>query len=228
MIINYINNLLTKLIWWYIKWRFGTRFLTIKNKTTLINSSVSLSDLFNHIMNVYHVEYSASGISGLYKLRKAILAQINSLSVSNVFHKDKDVDESELKDSLKQLYVFKDLLHNIKYTIELFTYVKVILSFISKAAFIPFLVLWLWVLVRGLLRFSTYGIAGFAAQNYLNTQTEYGSKLYAIIDWFRILSVRMHNAVFMDNLPIGPKSRIPSDPIPSNYIPVPIDSVVYP
>ena len=144
MIINYINNTFTKLICWYIKWRFSTKFQSIKDKVGIINPTVSLGDLFNHLINAYQMEYKEHGIKGIYNLRKAMVSQINGLSIGNVYNKDKQLSDLEVKDTLKYLYVYKDILANIKFTLEVFLFIKIIMNFISKAAFIPFLVLYLW------------------------------------------------------------------------------------
>ena len=82
MIFNFFNNLLMRLIFLYLDYRFGAKFNSIKSKTSLLSTNANLSDLFNHVVNLYHVEYKEKGLSGIYKLRQSVLAQINGLTIS--------------------------------------------------------------------------------------------------------------------------------------------------
>lgn len=141
MIFNFLNNLFIRLIFLYLDFMLGAKFNAIKTKSTLLSSGVTLSSLYNHIVNIYHVEYKEKGLVGVYKLRQSVLAQINDLNISKFYKKEGKFDDAELQTSMKQLYIFKDILSNIKYTIELLTLVRTIVSVISNMAFIPFIVL---------------------------------------------------------------------------------------
>lgn len=189
-----------RLIFLYLDYRFGAKFNSIKSKTSLLSTNANLSDLFNHVVNLYHVEYKEKGLSGIYKLRQSVLAQINGLTISKFWHKDRKLEDAELQSSLKSLYIFKDVLSNIKYTIELLTLFKTIVSVISNAAFIPFFVLALWALIRGALRWTSYLFTGFMTKSYLSSHPDFGTKFSAITDWLRIASMNIHNWLFGDNL----------------------------
>lgn len=191
-----------RLIFLYLDYRFGAKFNSIKSKTSLLSTSANLSDLFNHVVNLYSVEYKEKGLTGIYKLRQSVLAQINGLTISKFWHKDRKLEDAELQSSLKSLYIFKDVLSNIKYTIELLTLFKTIVSVISNAAFIPFFVLALLrrALIRGALRWTSYLFTGFMTKNYLSSHPDFGTKFSAITDWLRIASMNIHNWLFGDNL----------------------------
>lgn len=149
--IKFISDLLIQLVIWYLNYRWNSRFQEIKTKTGILNTQgagASLTVLFNHIRNAYQVELDRKGLVGLLKLRKSVSSQINDLNISNIWHKDKSYNEAELQNSLKHLYMFKDILSNIKYNVEMLMGIKTILSFISNAAFIPLFVVSFLFLVR--------------------------------------------------------------------------------
>jgi hypothetical protein len=170
--------------------------------------------------------FAETGLTGVYKLRQSILSQINKLSISNFFNKDRTLNDDELKDSLKHLYMFKDVLSNIKYTVELLTIIKIIISVVSNAAFIPIFVLANWALIRGGLRLISYLFTAVCAKFYIEAHTDHGSKISAITDWLRVASMNIHNWIFGDNLiPAPPKGgRGPVQISDYNILPQPVKS----
>ncbi len=104
--ITLINQILIKILLWYLNFRFGSKLDDIKHKTIIINPETNLNNLFKHILNIYHSEYHENGLLGVFKLRKLVLAQIKDLNITKFWHRDRKLDDTELKESLKDLFIF--------------------------------------------------------------------------------------------------------------------------
>lgn len=101
-------------------------------------------------------------------MRKDVLNQINSLNLSMFHARHKTLSETNLNKNLTHLISFKDILTKIKFTVEILSLIKIILSFLSTAAFIPIFVLSIYLFIRKIiLLFSVLFTSSFTA-TYLN------------------------------------------------------------
>ena len=194
---------------WYFNLLFKGKFETIKSKTTLVHSNVTLADLFKHILNIYQVEFNINGLIGVYKLRKAVIAQIKGLTISNFYHKDKTYSDLELKDSLKHLYIFKDIIGNIRFTLELLQILRGMLLFISSAAIIPVIVLSYWVGIRFIFRWASYLFTIVVGLTLVEAKTDHNFNIGTVIEWLRTSHVTWHNWVFQDDMVSAKTVKIP-------------------
>lgn len=213
--INIINKILLQILIWYLNYRFMSKFNEIQSKTTLLTTGTSLTGLLKHILNVYQTELNDKGLVGLYKLRRIILAQINELSISKFWNRDRKLDELELQASLKQLYIFKDILSNIRYSVEMLMLIKSIIYFISSAAIIPFLVTAVYVFFKRLILFFSVTFSGFFAAHYTVfwVRHTFKKEIIAYMEVLRSYSIRFHNWLFSDHMVTAP-----CEPTPDSYI----------
>lgn len=187
-------------ITWYANYRFGNDFNKIIKDTTLINESISLATLFNHIYNAYSVEYKEKGFVGVWKFRKNVLSQINNLNLGMFHQRNKTLSETNLKESLSHLQMYKDLLLHIKFTIEVITFIRKLFGFITKAAFIPVFVLSLYYFIRRVVLLWSFIFTSSYASFYLNSYYDFNSKLSSIKNSIKDISIKFHNWLFDDNL----------------------------
>ena len=212
--IKFINNLLIQIVIWYLNYRWTSKFNDIKNKTTLLTTGTSLVGLLNHILNVYQTELNDKGLVGLFKLRRIILSQIDGLNMSKFWHRDRKLDELELQASLKHLYIFKDILSNMRYSIEMFMLIKSIIYFISSAAIIPFIVTTVYSLTKRVLMLFSIAFSVIFTGHYTIwwIRHTYRTEISADIEVLREYSIRFHNWLFNDHL-----NTAPCEPKPDFY-----------
>jgi len=185
-----------------LNYRWSSKFNEIKNKAGLLNAGANLTVLFNHIRNAYEAELKDKGLVGLYKFRKLVLAQINDLNISKLYKREGQFDEAEVQASLKNLYIFKDILSNLRCSVETFMVIKTILSFICNASFIPLFVVSFLFLVRKLV----YGFSILFSLLFTGTYAgkviiyKYNDKVNTIMETMRDYSLKFHNWFFSDHL----------------------------
>jgi hypothetical protein len=234
---QYANQLFKALVIKAVLMFHGTKFNDFKNEGfyTPLAKDVTLTDLFNHMYNSFYAEYRENGLRGVNSFRKAVLNEINSLSIMNFQSKKikgtndivKTFSETSLNQSFKYLKVYKGILTNIKYTIEVLLIVKALLSVLTNMAFIPIFALSVYLFMR---KFATLiGVSGFygkAALNYLGKEYladaigDYGSKALSYLHSFIIKIV---NFVFQTNYVLK------TEPTPTSAVVVttpPIEPVV--
>jgi hypothetical protein len=205
---NIINQILLKLLIKYLNYRFSSKFNEIKNKINLVDDGVNLTVLFNHIFKLYQSELQNKGVLGAYRLRKYVLSQINDLNINMFYKKDEVISDDKLKDSLKHLYIFKDILRNIKYSIEALATIKTIISFMINVASIPLIAVSFYLLLRKLFIAASVIIAGFFSTGVITEK--YKDKVDTIMETLREYSIRFHNWLFSDHLISAPNCGLPS------------------
>lgn len=202
--INIINNLIFKILLIYINWKYGVIFNDIKSKTSLEDNNITLSHLFEHIYNSYKTELQEKGLVGLWRLRKEVLANINSMNWPLIHSRHKTLSEETLLEYASKLKVFKDLLTKIKYTVETLKLVKIILGVLTNIAFIPVMVLaTYWLFKRLLILFSILSTSLFSLvyfTNHLDGVSTIQGYLTSIKLTLKDLSIRSHNYLFDDEL----------------------------
>lgn len=206
--IQMINKILLQLLIKYLNYRFSSKFNEIKNRINLVDEGVNLTVLFNHIFKLYQSELQNKGVLGAYRLRKYILSQINDLNINMFYKKDETISDDKLKDSLKHLYIFKDILRNIKYSIEALATIKTIISFMINVASIPLIAVSFYLLVRRIFIASSVIIAGFFSTGVITEK--YKDKVDTIMETLREYSIRFHNWLFSDHLISAPDYGSPS------------------
>jgi hypothetical protein len=211
--INFINNLIFKILLIYINWKYGVTFNTIISKTSLEDNNITLSHLFEHIYNSYKTELQEKGLVGLWRLRREVLANINSMNWPLIHSRHKTLSEETLLEYASKLKVFKDLLTKIKYTVETLKLVKIILGILTNIAFIPVMVLatyWLFkriLVIFSILSSSIFSLVFFTNQlDGVSTLREYLIRAKLTL---KDLSIKTHNYLFDDDL--ISRSILPSD-----------------
>lgn len=116
----------------------------------------------------------------------------------------KTLSEKALHNSIPHLILFKDILIKIKYTVELLTMIRVILSLISNIAFIPIFVLAIWLLIGKVYILFSVLFTSTLVSAYLTNHYDYISKTADFLSKFkevlRGISIRTHNWLFADDL----------------------------
>jgi hypothetical protein len=222
--IQYANQLFKALVLKAVLILHGTKFNNLKNEGfyTPLAKNVTLTELFNHMYNSFTVEYRENGLSGVNRFRKAVLAEINSLSIMN-FHskKIKGTDDivktlsiTSLNQSFKYLKVYKGILTSIKYTIEVLIVVKALLSVITNMAFIPIFALSVYLFIRKVaLVIGVTGFYGKVTLNVLNKDHladaigDYGSKALSYLHSFIIWIINTVFRVEYVLKPVQPQSE---------------------
>lgn len=188
----------------WLKFRLNDKIDRLNNKTSLRYTKIDLEQIFDSLFNIYISTLSDKGLFGAWKERKAILEQIRSLNFGMFDKSSKYILEPDFNESLIHLAMFKNILINIKYTVEGLVLIKTIFSLISKISFLPIFILSIWILFRRIyIWFSLLFTSSFATI-YLTNQYDYISKtvdfLIKVKEALRWLSIRTHNWLFSDDL----------------------------
>jgi len=182
-------------------YQLNSKLNTIKNETILKKSeSVTITSLFNLIYNYYHKIFLDKGLKGVYNARTKVRTEINELSWDKMSNKTLTV--KEINKSFPYLRPFKDILIKIKYTTgpegEILLLIKAIMLFLSSAALIPIVVLFIYIIIRNILLFtSAVFTTSFAPVVISNGGHNF---MINIRNFAEYLSITFHNWLFSDNL----------------------------
>jgi len=188
----------------YLTYKVKDRFELIKNVTSLRSKDITISSMFERLYECYSLTLRDKGLLGVWRERRLVLEEIRSLNFG-MFNKDtKILQESDLNEYLRHLKVLKDVLTDIKYTVESLILVKVVFTFIARTAFIPILVLSIFILFRKVYVVFSLLFTSTFATIYLTNHYDYISKAndyyLAIICYLRGISIKWHNWLFNDDL----------------------------
>jgi hypothetical protein len=122
-----------------------------------------------------------------------------------MFHiRHKTLSESNLNDYLIYLTSYKDILTKIKYTVEVLALIKIILIFITNAAFIPVFFLSIYLLLRKIFIFSSLFVTSNFMMGYFTNDLNYISKIKITLIKVKLtikdLILKAHNYLFNDEL----------------------------
>lgn len=188
----------------WLKFRLNDKIDRLNNKSSLRYTKIDLEQIFDSLFNIYISTLSDKGLFGAWKERKAILEQIRSLNFGMFDKSSKYILEPDFNESLIHLAMFKNILINIKYTVEGLLLIKTIFSLISKISFLPIFILSIWILFRRIYIWFSLLFTSSLVSIYLTNQFDYISKtadyLIAIKLILSELSIRAHNWLFNDDL----------------------------
>jgi hypothetical protein len=197
-------KIITNLTKSYLNFRLSKRIEELNESTSLRYTKIDLEQLFDSLFNTYSSILRDNGIFGAWKERKAILEEINSISFGMFDKKSKYLLEPDFNEALSRLDAFKNILINIKYSVELLLIAKTIFSLITKISFLPIFILGIWIIIRKVYIASSLLFTSSLATVYLTNHYDYISKTYdyllAIRLILRELSIKWHNWLFNDDL----------------------------
>jgi hypothetical protein len=171
---------------------------------------MQLNDFYDSIYKEYIEVLKNEGIRGVFRNRKQAMAEIAKIEI---FLRDNEGKVIDVKDT-PHIFIFRDYLYKVRYTIKTFLLLKSIMVFIVNAATIPIIVLSIYLLIRKIfiiasILFTSSITSVYLAENY--TFFNYiRINLLAIKETFRILSLHIHNFLFSDNVAIYPVEEIKS------------------
>ena len=149
--------------------RLASRFENLKKEAPTLptGKNVTLHQLFNWIYEKYSTVYKEEGLKGVNNLRKELLNELQALNWSmftKVKHKDGDdtlgtISEYKLGKAFKHLIIYKDIITKVKYTVATLLLLRIILSTLTNATFIPIFVLTLAYIFRRLFIWSAVALS---------------------------------------------------------------------
>lgn len=203
-----MNSIVNKLVYLIVEKLLKGKF-SILMDSPLIKPNVTLLSLYNHIYNLYLTVYKEKGLVGIYKLRKQIINQISTIQLPAPSKKSKNkeggiITEGMLKRSYTDLIVFKDILTKIRFSLELFTLVRTVITVLANAVFIPIYALSVYYLIRKIILGFSFIFTSSISTYYLSPNISVLNSLSGLKESVRIISIKIYNFIFSQSVPIDP------------------------
>lgn len=224
MIMKFIINIITNLFKRYLTYKMQPKLDKINESTSLSDAKFNIGPAFDVLYKHYNQILIDKGLIGVWKERRAIKNEISSLNFNMLDKRHKTLSEKALHNSIPHLILFKDILIKIKYTVELLTMIRVILSLISNIAFIPIFILAIWILIGKVYIIFSVLFTSTLVSAYLTNHYDYISKtadfLSRVKEALKGISVNLHNWLFNDDLISKTEMVKAIDKIESNSVPM--------
>ena len=148
------------------------------------------------------------------------ILRLNNLSSRQI----RLIDEADYLQNLTAIKVFRDVALKVKLSIEIYTYLKTLIGFMSNIGLIPFIVLSVFMIFKRLLTlFSLFFTSTLFLVKYtaLNESIFYSSILNNLIytkELLRVFCLKSYNMVFNENLPLYSNSPTPEQALAGDSV----------
>lgn len=183
--------------------------------------NLTLEYIYNSILSEYQDVLNKTGLWGLFGHRNIIAKEIytvdNILRLNNLNHRQlRMIDESDYLQNLTAIKVFRDVALKVKLNIEIYTYLKVLIGFMSNIGMIPFIVLSVYLFFKRLLTIFSLGFTStLFLMRFSNESQAYNSifnNLICMKEVIRVFCLKSYNIIFSENLPLYSTKNVVSGP----------------
>lgn len=167
-------------------------------------------------MAEYSEVNSKHGLVGLFKHRNKMAKDLysfdNIIRFNNLDKKQRGkITDSKYLGTLKNLKIFREIFSAVKITVEMYEFLKSIVSFIASAALIPFVVLSVYIFFKRLFAFMSIFYTSTLISIYLSSHytafNTFTNNLSGMKELMRVFLLRSYNFIFNENVPLY-KSRM--------------------
>ena len=179
----------------------------VNNSNSALSKTLTLDKIFDIFITDFSRIYKEKGLIGLRNYSNYINQAINNIKISYEWAMvNSKWNDQKLSTEVKNIEIISKIFKSIKITGTIFTFIQAIISFITKAALIPFYVLAVYTFFKKLLLLFSFIFSSSIATVYFSNDYKFFNiilhNVLALKELSRIFWLKSYNYIFNENLPL--------------------------